>query len=210
MKTQSVLCVIAHPDDLEMMAGGSVARWIQEGAKVHVLTLTDGVWRSPGGELMRTSEAALAEEQAAASTLGYTVENLQLQALHLDFQDSHVVEVLNRIAACQPDTLVLPWAGDVHHDHAIVSRIGISASRRVPRVLMGQINYYLNDFFKPNVFVDITQTWEQKVEALKCFEGEWSRAGEDWYEYMDITSRYYGKMVGVKRAEGFMCNKYLL
>jgi len=75
---------------------------------------------------------------------------------------------------------------------------------------MGQINYYLNSFFTPNIFVDITDTWEKKIESLKCFSGQWERAGADWYEYLDITSRYYGKIIGVKRAEGFISAKFLI
>jgi len=75
---------------------------------------------------------------------------------------------------------------------------------------MGQINYYLKDFFTPNIFVDISDTWEQKIEALKCFSGQWDRAGTDWYEYLDLTSRYYGKIIGVRRAEGFISGKYLI
>lgn len=76
-------------------------------------------------------------------------------------------------------------------------------------MLMGQINYYLKEFFTPNIFVDISDTWDKKIGALKCFSGQWSRAGKDWYEYLDATSRYYGKMIGVKRAEGFVSVKYL-
>lgn len=209
MTPRSILCVIAHPDDLELMAGGAIARWIATGAKVHALTFTDGVWQAPDGKVMRASEEALEEERKAAAYLGYSVENLQLPAMDLEFKDCYVVEVLKRIEQHKPDTLLTPWSGDLHHDHEIVARIAASASRRVPRLLRGQINYYLKDFFTPNFFIDITDTWEQKIEAMKCFAGQWQRAGEDWFEYLDVTSRYYGKIAGVKRAEGFISPKYL-
>ncbi len=116
--------------------------------------------------------------------------------------------VLKRIEKHKPDTLLYPWSNDLHHDHEIASRIACSASRRVPRILMGQINYYLKDFFTPNIFVDISDTWEQKIEALKCFSGQWDRAGTDWYEYpLDLTSRIYGKII-VSATEDFF-RKYL-
>ena len=209
MSKRKILCVIAHPDDLELMAGGTVARWIDSDASVHVLTFTDGVWTAPDGTLMRDTEEALAEERAAAEFLGYTVENLRMPAMDLQFRDSHVREVLQRIEKHRPDTLICPWPGDLHHDHEVVARITESASRRVPRVLMGQINYYLKSFFTPNIYSDITSTWEKKIESLKLFGGQWDRAGDDWYEYLDVTSRYYGKIIGVKRAEGFVSVKYL-
>lgn len=206
----SVLCVVAHSDDLEMMAGGTVAKWIKEGHAVHVLTLSDSVWVAPDGSVMRDHATARAEEARAAACLGYTVECLGLPAMDLRWDDRLVVEVLRRIEARSCDTVIAPWERDIHHDHEMASRIAISATRRVPRVLMGQINYYLRNFFRPNVFVDITDTWEQKIEALKCYTTQWERAGVEWYEFLDETSRYYGRMAGVRRAEGFMSAKLLL
>lgn len=207
---KSVLAVIAHPDDLELMAGGAIAKWANEGVPVHVLTFTDGVWKAPDGTKMRDGEEALAEERAAAECLGYTVENLQLPAMDLKFEDRLVVEVLKRIENRKVDTLVCPWEKDSHHDHEMASRIAMAASRRVPRMLTGQINYYLREFFAPNVFIDITDTWEKKIESLKCFKGQWGRAGDDWFAYLDETTRYYGRIMGVKRAEGFISNKFLV
>jgi LmbE family N-acetylglucosaminyl deacetylase len=210
MIMENILCVVAHPDDLEMMAGGSVAKWIGEGSKVHVLTFTDGVWLSPDGKVMRDSAEALREEQNAADLLGYTVENLKYPAMNLNFHDDYVVDILKRIEKLKIDTLVCPWSGDTHHDHEVVARIAVAAGRRVPRIMMGQINYYLNEFFTPNLFVDITDTWEKKMAALKCYKGQWDRAGADWYDFADVLTRYYGKISGVARAEGFVSNKFRL
>lgn len=205
----NILLVNGHPDDGELMAGGAIARWIAEGHPVHALTLTDGVWKAPGGETMRDAQDAVAEENRAAERLGHTVENLLLPAMHLSFSDDLVVEVLKRIESRKIDMIVCPWENDLHHDHEVVNPVVASASRRVGRVLMGQINYYLRDVFTPNFFVDITNTWDAKIESLECFTSQWARAGNDWYEYLDITTRYYGKMAGVERAEGFITKKYL-
>ncbi|KPK35746.1 MAG: hypothetical protein AMK70_04745 [Nitrospira bacterium SG8_35_1] len=176
----NVLCLNAHPDDLEIMAGGTIAKWINEGHHFHVLTFTDGVWTSPDGIVMRDRQEALIEENKAADVLGYTVENLQYQAMELKFQDKHVCEVLQRIDKLKIDTILCPWEKDLHHDHEVVSRIAMSASRRIPRLIMGQINFYLRDFFTPNLFVDISATWTKKIESLKCFRSEWGRNGNGW------------------------------
>jgi LmbE family N-acetylglucosaminyl deacetylase len=207
---KSVLCVVAHPDDLELMAGGTVVRWVEQGVCVHALTMTNGAWTSPGSQVMREADAALTEERNAARRLGITVENLGEPAMDLKFEDRLVVEVLRRIETRKVDTLICTWDGDLHHDHEVVSRIAVAASRRVPRVLMGQINHYLRNIFTPNVFVDITDTWEQKIAALECYTTQWERAGKDWHAFMDETTRYYGRLVGVERAEGFMSQKFLL
>lgn len=205
-----ILCVGAHPDDIELMAGGSIARWASQGHSVNILTISNGVWSAPDGTVMRDDKEALGEERRAARCLGVTAENLKRPAMDLKFEDRLVREVLQRIEKLKIDTLICPWERDIHHDHEIASRIAVSASRRVPRVLMGQINFYLRDFFKPNLFVDITNTWEKKIAALKCYTTQWDRAGKEWHEFLDETTRYYGRMAGVKRAEGFMTNKFLL
>ena len=204
-----ILCVIAHPDDIELMAGGSLAKWIDEGHEIHALTFTDGVWTSPDGAVARDRKGALSEEKNAADLLGYNVENLQYPAMEMRFQDKHVCEVLQRVDNLEIDTIICPYEKDLHHDHEVVSRIAISASRKVKRVLMGQINYHLRNIFKPNYFIDISDTWDQKIRALKCFKSEWKRAGKDWIEFLEQTTRYYGKMCGVERAEGFVTNKFL-
>lgn len=205
-----ILCVGAHPDDIELMAGGSIAGWVKEGHRVNILTISDGVWSAPDGTLMRDDKEALGEERRAARKLGVAAENLGRPAMDLKFEDALVREVLQRVDKLKIDTIVCPWERDIHHDHEIASRIAVSASRRVPRVLMGQINFYLRDVFTPNLFVDITKTWDKKIDALKCYTTQWDRAGKEWHEFLDETTRYYGRMAGVKRAEGFITKKFLL
>jgi LmbE family N-acetylglucosaminyl deacetylase len=207
---QSILCVAAHPDDIEHMVGGSLARWIREGRKVHVLTLTHGAWRGADGSLQRDPEVALQEERAAAATIGYSVENLRQQTMELAYQDRLVIEVLRRLEDHRSDTIVCPWDRDLHHDHEVASRIAIAASKRVPRVLMGQINSHLREVFTPNLYVDITTTWELKMRALRCYASEWDRTQGEWEAFHDELTRYYGRLVGVPRAEGFITRKYLL
>jgi len=208
-KKMNVLCLIAHPDDAELMAGGTIAMWAKQGHKVHTLVFTNGRWRSPDGVVIRDAKRTLLYEKKAAEILGYTVENLDYPALELKFEDKLVQEALMRVDKLNIDTIICPWERDTHHDHEIVSRIAIAVSKRVPRILMGQISYYLRDFFTPNIFVDITSTWDKKIEALKSFESEWERKGEDWYEFLDNLTRYYGKICGVERAEGFISKKFL-
>lgn len=207
---RSVLCVGAHPDDIELMAGGTVARWTKEGRQVRFLLLTNGVWKSPQDEWQRDPDEARAEGEAAARALGVEVENLGEPAMDLAFEDRLVVEVLRRLEEHDVDTLIVPWDRDLHHDHEMASRIAVSASRRIPRVLMGGINFHLREVFTPNLFVDITDTWADKIRALECYTSQWSRAGQEWQAWLDETSRTYGRMLGVQRAEGFIANKYLL
>ena len=207
---QNILAITAHPDDLELMAGGTILKAIDEGCNVYVLTFSDGSWYNPHGKLERSRQEAAKEEADVAKFVGYTCENLGQPALNLSFSDNNVIEILKRINKYSIDTLICPFKKDLHHDHEVVTRIAIAASRRVPNLLMGQVNYYVNEFFVPNVFVDISNYWDRKIEALKLYAGQWKKSGNEWFEFMDSTTKYYGKIAGVKRAEGFYSNKILL
>lgn len=208
--THSVLVLGAHPDDVELMCGGTIAKWIAGGCRVHVLTFTDGRWVGADGTQQRSSEQAIEEELAAARVIGYTVENLREPTMELNYEDRLVVEVLKRLHDHDVDTILCPWEDDLHHDHEIVARVGVAASKRVPRVLHGQIASHLRTIFVPNIFVDITDSWQKKIEALKCYRSEWERTDGQWEAAQEQITGYYGQLAGVARAEGFMVRKFLI
>lgn len=203
----NILVVSAHADDAEIMAGGTIIKWQKEGKKVFVVNLTDGELILPNGDVYRSKNDAKSEEMKVAEFIGYKQYNLGYKNLHLEFKDDIVVKLLEIINKNTIDTIIYPHNKDVHHDHEIASRLAIAVSRRVPNLLMGQINYFLNDFFTPNVFVDISDTWDKKIEALSIYKSQWR---DDWYEFLDATSTYYGKIIGVERAEGFYSSKLKL
>jgi LmbE family N-acetylglucosaminyl deacetylase len=208
---ENVLAVIAHPDDLEIMAGGSLLKWKKEGKNIHVLILTDGAWKGADNTWIRNKEQAKLELIDVSHYIQYnSLESLDIPCLTLRFEDSIVCEVLNRISKYRIDTILTSWEYDTNHDHEITARIVHSASRRVDTILMGQINYYANKFFTPNVFVDITKEWNEKLNLVSLYESQWIRNQKDWTEFMDITSKYYGKIVSVERAEGFISNRILI
>ena len=208
---KNVLVVGAHPDDLEWMAGGTVAKIISEGGKVHLITLTNGTWKDASGNYYRDKDIAISEAKKAASVLGYTIEHLDEPCLDVNFRDALVVQVLNRIDKINADTIICPWIDDLHHDHEMTARIAVSASRRVPRVLMGMCNWYVfRTPFNPNFFVDISDTYSKKMAALECYESEMKRIGGTWRKYHDNITSNYGIMVNVERAEGFISYIYRL
>lgn len=208
---ENVLCVVAHPDDVEMMAGGSVLKWKREGKKIHVLIFTDGSWYTPEGVFLREPVETKKDIERVATYMGYdSCDVLDEKNTHLEYSDRLVCEVLNRVTKYNIDTIMTTWMKDTNRDHEMASRIAQAASRRVPRFLEAQVNYYMHEVFSPNFYVDVTEEWEKKIEAMSYYRSEWQRGGEDWKEFLDITSRYYGKIVGVKRAEGFFVQKYLI
>jgi LmbE family N-acetylglucosaminyl deacetylase len=208
MKLKNILAVAAHPDDLEMMGGGSMLRFQKENINIHVLVLTYGAWNSQNGTVIRSKDESSSEMHEVNAFMHYTTcDVLEEKTLELQFKDSLVCEVLSRIDKYNIDTILTTWNKDTHRDHRVASEIALSASRRVPNFLMGQVNYYMTDFFSPNFYIDITSEYEKKIEALSLFRSQWERNKKDWTEFLDITSQYYGKIIGTSRAEGFVAKR---
>lgn len=204
----NILAVVAHPDDLEIMAGGLIMKLLKQGKSVHVLVLTHGSWKSPEGKIVRSNEAVESEVRKVTEYVKYSsYEMLNEETLALQFKDSLVCEVLTRISRYNIDTIICPWEKDTHRDHRIANEIATSASRRVKNFIVGQINYYVKEPFTPNFFVDISDYWNQKLECLSCFESQWERNKIDWTDFLDASSRYFGKICGCNRAEGFIAHK---
>lgn len=210
-KIKNILAVVAHPDDLEMMAGGFLLKMKDCGCSVHVLILTNGTWTTPDGVQMRDVHVIDKILDNVKSFMGYeSLRRLDIPAQSLSFCDELVCEILKSIKQHKIDTIVTTWDQDVDNDHKIVADVVMAASKLVPRVIMSQVNYYINHFFVPNLFVDITDYWDKKLCAMSKYTDEWDRQGDNWTEFMDISSRYYGKAVNVHRAEGFIARKYLI
>jgi LmbE family N-acetylglucosaminyl deacetylase len=208
MNIKNILAVVAHPDDLEMMGAGLMLKLKKDRVKTHVLILTNGAWTSPEGIIMRSKDDSFLEMTEIIKFMDYdSCDILDEPALDLQFKDHLVCEVLKRIDKFDIDTIITTWDKDSHRDHRIASEIALSASRRVQNFMMGQVNYFMKDFFTPNFFVDITNEWKQKIEALSLFRSQWERNQKDWTEFLDVISQYYGKIIGVKRAEGFTATK---
>lgn len=207
---KNILAVVAHPDDLEIMAGGAIIKFMKEGKHIHVLVLSDGIWVNPDGVRMRSREDVEQEIRAVVDYMKYdSYEILNEETLNLQFKDSLVCEVLRRISKYNIDTIICPWEKDTHRDHRIANEIATSASRRVPNFLVGQINYYIKESFTPNFYVDITDVWDKKLECVSQFASQWERSKDDWTDFMSITSRYNGEVMGCYRAEGFIAHKFL-
>ena len=115
----NILIVNAHPDDAELMAGGSMLKWKKHGANIFVLTFSDGGLTLPDGSVYRSKEDAIKEEKLVSNYIGYTCENLGIKNLHLEFKDEYVVKVIENINKYKIDTIITHYDKDLHHDHEI-------------------------------------------------------------------------------------------
>jgi LmbE family N-acetylglucosaminyl deacetylase len=187
----SAMVLFAHPDDAEFMCGGTVARWSREGCEVHYVVATDG---SAGSNEPGTSREAMRpvrerEQRAAADALGVrTVTFLGELDGFLEVNPGTRKKVCREVRRLKPEVIVAPdpsrmWFGDQyinHKDHKAAGELALTAIMpdAPTRVMFQELeqeglepyevpNLYLS-VGEPEVFVDISDSIETKIEALAC------------------------------------------
>ncbi|MBY6128409.1 PIG-L family deacetylase [Qipengyuania aquimaris] len=212
-----VLVVAPHPDDEVLGCGGTMARLAAEGISVHVLVATQG--KPPAFD--PEGVAQVRAEMLEAHKLLEVVETheVDLPAAALDTVPAAQVnaEIGRIIEDISPDTLFLPHIGDIHGDHAIVFQASMVAARprhnRAPaRILcyetLSETNWYappMTPAFMPNVFIDVSETLDRKLDAFRCFQSQVRPFPEERsIEALEALARSRGATVHVKAAEAFM------
>lgn len=191
---EKILVIGAHYDDCELGAGGAMAKWVSNGASVYKLTLTDNVTNFAYNDAFINQEQSIKESAQACAVLGVS-EVLTISTAsctELTYNKKQMQEVEAFILDNHIDTVVTHYLHDIQQDHVQASIISYVAGRYCDNILMYQSNrYVLPENFYPRVFVDITDTIEQKRKALKCYTGGHDRHGN----LFDITlnlNRMYG------------------
>ena len=181
-----ILAVGAHLDDIELACGGTLAKAVRQGHEVKMVVMSDSAYTNYTGRVLRAREQALAEGRAAASVLGVTdIDILDFPTKDVPY-NSTAVEALDRIiTAFNPDVIFTHWPYDTHQAHRATSLATISAARYFNSILMYEpINPSGRSYeaFRPQVYVDITATIEQKIEALKAHTSQYQKYGDRWLD----------------------------
>jgi len=199
-----VLAVGAHPDDIELGCGGSLAKLAAAGAHVHAVILSEG--RSGAEEgVDRAQESVL-----ALQTLG--VQSM----VQLDLPDTALQEVTREMlhhleqtaATVQPQRVYTMSAHDRHQDHRAVHDASIIAFRRVRQVLCYETPSSL-PHFAPGLHEDISEQFELKLQALRAHASQRHR------QYMSeahvrCLAQFRGQQVGLGLCEGFLSYRMVL
>jgi len=226
MSIDRVLVVFAHPDDAEFGLSGTVAKWVREGATVEYVCVTDGAAGSNEPGVRRDELAPLRrdEQLAACDVLGVA------NCTFLGVPDGYVELTLDlrraitrEVRRIRPDIFAVPdpirmWDSERryinHSDHrtvglACLAVVNPDAPTRpqFPELLdEGHEPYEIPNMWMPtwddaDTFVDITETIEQKIQALRCHK---SQIG-DWPvdEWIRERARQRGELAGMEYAESF-------
>lgn len=202
-----ILAIGAHLDDIELGCGGSLARAVRSGHCVHMICLSDSSYTNFDGSVLRTREEARREGQAAADALG--CEKLEV----LDFptkdipDDSRVVEALDeRISEFRPDLIFTHWPFDTHQAHRGTALATIAAARRNNTILMYDPVFPSGRSFvgfRPQVYIDITDAIDGKLESLRCHDSQYRKYGDQWIDAVQSRARFRGYEMGTTFAEAF-------
>jgi LmbE family N-acetylglucosaminyl deacetylase len=200
----AVLALGAHPDDIEIAAGGTL------------LTLAG---RHPGLRVTYVLMTGMPERQAEARAAARAFT--PGADLHVELHDlpdgrlpavyGQVKEVLEGVArSSRPDVILAPSPGDAHQDHRTVGEL-VPTAFRDQVILSYEIPKWDGDLTRPNAYVPLTdEVARRKVELLdKCYP---SQHGRDWWgeETFLALARLRGMECRAHYAEAFTCTKLVL
>jgi LmbE family N-acetylglucosaminyl deacetylase len=216
-----VLVVAAHPDDEVLGCGGAIARHVDAGDTVHVVFLTDGVGsRSPEGV---DDAPSVAVRTDAANTASGILGHEKPQAFFFPDNQLDTIGVLRIsqalegvVADLEPQIIYTHGGGDLNVDHQIVGRAVLTACRPLPESTVEEIHCFevasstewpvpgQGMPFTATTTVDITTTFDRKMQALKAYDGEmrpFPHARS--YEAVEALARLRGSQSGLRMAESF-------
>lgn len=221
-RLKRVLVVAPHADDETLGAGGAIAKFVREGHQVTVALMT-GLGPEPHPFMSREAiDGVRAEFRDAMQVLG--VQDtllLDLPTTMLDVTPQHVTnraasDVLERV---RPDLVMLPFEHDLHRDHEILNyafrvalRPHLPANRRRHAVLAYETatethlqSPHLRPSFEPNLWIDISEHVDTKIEALSKFRSQIAPAPAlRSLETLRALATWRGGQIGVRAAEAFM------
>ena len=215
-----LLVTAAHADDIELSCGGSIIRTVRAGGRVGILDLTRGEMGTRGDAETRRSESL-----ASAEVLGATFRK------SLDFGDGGMRtgakeedELIRIIRKCRPKIVIAPWPEERHPDHVRTGRLVTDAwfyaglEKRLPDLAPHRpdaVVYYLQNYIEhPSFVVDVTDVWEQRMEAVRCYESQFWNPDSDepetfisrksFIEMIEARARHFGALIGRDKGEAFL------
>ena len=220
-KKLNILAFAAHPDDVELNAGGTLLKYMKAGHNIFIAFATSG--NTGSNEMTDTKligETREKEALAAAKFYGAKVRFLRNDDERLLDTNETRTQVLDALRWADPDIVFTHSDNDESPDHKMTSHLvrsmiismpGINQqsnekpSKKTPSVFMWETGRGVG--FVPEVAVDITDEFETKVKALECHKSQFPYMAEfgnnRFTESMRIRAAYHGLQYGCKYAEGF-------
>ncbi|WP_124639505.1 MULTISPECIES: bacillithiol biosynthesis deacetylase BshB1 [Amniculibacterium] len=225
-----ILAFGAHPDDVELGCGGTLAKLIKEGKKVVIVDLTRGELGTRG-----TAETRRGEAQLAAEILGIVGrENLEMKDGFLVNSEEYQMKIVEMVRKYQPEIVFSNSIDDRHPDHAKACKLVsdacfLSGLVKIETKSQGQIqnawrpkqiyNYIQWKSVTPDFVIDISDSMDQKIKACLAYSTQFYNpesnepltpiATKDFLESLTYRAQDLGRLSGVAYAEGFTTEKLM-
>lgn len=216
-----VAAVAAHRDDAELTCGGTLIRTVDRGREAGVIDLTRGEAGTRGSAEVRAREAA-----DAAEAMGLSVRlNAGLPDAGLANDRGSRERLVGLLRLLRPRVVVVPWRRGRHPDHRVASELARDACYLAgleafapgehPAYRPEKVVYalaYREEPVKPTFVVDVTEQFERKMEAVRCYASQFDGAeaageifptGQPLYELVETQGRRYGSLIRRPFGEPF-------
>lgn len=224
-----ILAIGAHPDDVEMSCGATIAKEVANGKEVGILDLTRGELGTRGTAEIRKEEAT-----AAAQILGVSVrENLGLADGFFQNNKASQLEVIKMLRKYRPEVVFCNAVDDRHIDHGKGSQLVsdacfLSGLRRIETEWEGEkqeawrpkwVYHYIQwKEIEPDIVVDVTGFMEKKLAAVYAYgsqfydanskEPETPISSKNTMDSLSYRNRNLGRLIGTEAGEGFTVERY--
>lgn len=205
-----VLVFAPHNDDEVLGVGGTIAKYASQGHEVYVCEVTSGK------NIDRLKNEALEAHSilGVKDTIFLNLPTVGLADIPTKELNEAMCDTVNKI---KPDIAFIPHKGDMHLDHKMVAESAMVALRPVNSPQLKAIYSYEtlsetewnipspDNLFVPNVWVDITDTIDKKLEAMKCYQSQlYDFPHPRSLEAIEALSKLRGSTICVDNAESFM------
>ena len=219
MKNNIVLVIVAHPDDETIGMGGTIKRHIDQGDKVFVISMTNGIG-SRDSNSASNAEKRKINSNKASNILGF------IWYEQFDFDDNQMdkyplLKIIKKIEGVKsklnPEIVYTHSSSDLNVDHRILSEAVLTAFRPQPKEICKEIRLFevasatdygidvITGKFSPNLFISIDKgNWELKTKALDAYDCEIkSYPHSRSIEAIKNLANLRGNQVGIDMAEAF-------
>ena len=227
MATVDLLAIAPHPDDAELLCGGTLILAADQGYKTGILDLTAGELGSHGSREERKGES-----DSASAILGLTSRSsLGLPDARISNDEDSRRKVVEALRDLRPRTVILPYYEGRHPDHRVASELSYDSC-----YLAGLKNYpasgephrpekvfyalaYREHAPKPTFVVDTGDVFERKLEAIRCYAsqfdgvkalGELFPAEVPLYDLVRIQDAHYGSLIRAAYGEPFLSRETMM
>ena len=213
---RSILVIAAHPDDEVLGVGGTIAKYAQLGANIYVSLMSEGATMRYKREMI-----AQLKQFALKASVKLGVKKAYFEGLPDERLDQiPFVEVIKpiekRVAEIKPEIVFTHHRGDSNTDHQIVFKATIAATRTLQKNSIRKVLCYevpssteqappFPEYaFLPNVFVDISETLNIKLRAMRAYRSEVKHFPHPRsIDALTFHAKYRGIKVGLRAAEAF-------